>query len=51
MDRLLGQIDGLEIDLNKYEIKYIINVAFQNSGKTYYSTNRFGTLSHLGRKS
>lgn len=51
MDRLLGQIDGLEIDLNKYEIKYIINVAFQNSGKIYYSTNRFGTLSHLGRKS
>lgn len=50
MDRLLGQIEGLEIDLNKYEIKYTINVAFQNSGKIYYSTNRFRTLSHLGKK-
>lgn len=30
-ERLLGQIEGLEIDLNKCEIKYVINVAFQNT--------------------
>lgn len=39
-----------EIDLHKYRIKYMIDVVFQNRGKTYFSINRFGTISHLGKK-
>lgn len=50
IDRSLGQIESLEIDPNKYEIKYVINVAFQNSGKIHYLTNRFGTICHLGKE-
>ena len=28
----------------------MIDVALQNRGKIYFSINRFGTISHLGKK-